>query len=105
MAIRIRLTAVRDTTVDELRNAINAAMGSEPELLYGQSNGWSWCLASAWSMDGEVFEKLTADDPRIAIQITTSDGTRWYLTLSTSDKEPFRFCHPFIYLDSEEIED
>src|SRR4051812_26165802 len=105
MAIRINVTAVRDCPPDEVRAVMSqfirpACAGPEcapvGDLLDVQEHGgWTWFGTSVWGVSSGDLNRGLCRLARPALQFTTSDGDRWYLTVHGGPGGQVHFLHEF----------
>ena len=105
MAIRIHVTAVRDCPVVEIRAAMSQALrlacaGPEctpvgDQLEIHEHGGWAWFVTSVWGVGAGDLNRGLCQLARPALQFTTSDGERWYLTVHGGPDGPVHFLHEF----------
>jgi hypothetical protein len=107
MAIRVNVTAVRGCSVDELRAVMSevirpACAGTEcapvgDELEIQEHGGWAWFNTSVWGVSASDLNRGLCRLGRPALQFTTSDGDRWYLTIHGGPRGQVYFLHEFAY--------
>lgn len=96
MAIRRHVTALRDclpsdartTFVDILGEAFNA-------VLIHENAGWTWFMTSVWGVAGSDLNKGLCRIARPALQFTTSDGCRWFVTIHGGPQGAESYLHDF----------
>lgn len=99
MAVRIHVTAVRDCPGEEVRTTFNGILGAGFEAVQlHETNGWTWFTTSVWGVGADDLNKGLCQLARPAMQFTTSDGDRWYLTLHGTGRGREVFVHEFSYL-------
>lgn len=92
MAARINVTAVRDCPVAEIRAVMSevirlACAGPEctpvgNQLDVREHGGWAWFATSVWGFSSGDLNRGLCTLARPALQLTTSDGDRWYPPLT-----------------------
>jgi hypothetical protein len=107
MAIRINVTAVRDCPVVEVRAVMSevirpACAGAEcapvgDQLEIHLHEGWTWFSTSVWGVSAGDLNRGLCKLGRPALQFTTSDGDRWYLTVHGGPQGQVHFLHEFGY--------
>jgi hypothetical protein len=60
-----------------------------------EQHGWTLCASSVWAVSGSELNTALTELNRPALQFTTSDGDRWYLTVHGGPDGPASFCHEF----------
>jgi hypothetical protein len=105
MATRINVTAIRNCPAEEVRAVMSDVLrpacaeascgpvGDQLELR--AHNGWVWFLTSVWGVSAGDLNRGLCRLARPAIQFTTSDGDRWYLTIHGGPQGPVHFLHEF----------
>jgi hypothetical protein len=107
MAIRINITAVRDCPANEIRAVMSevirpACPGPEctpvgDQLDLHEYGGWTWFTTSVWGVSAADLNRGLCRLARPALQFTTSDGDRWYLTVHGGSPGQVHFLHEFSY--------
>src|SRR6516162_364040 len=107
MAIRINVTAVRDCPPVEIRAVMSevirlACAGQEcapvgDQLDIHECQGWTWFTTSVWNVSAGDLNRGLCKLARPALQFTTSDGDRWYLTVHGGPGGQVHFLHEFGY--------
>ena len=107
MAIRINVTAVRDCPMAEIRAVMSevirlACVGTEctpvgDQLDLHEHQGWVWFATSVWGVGAGDLNRGLCKLARPALQFTTSDGDRWYLTVHGGPHGQVHFLHEFAY--------
>jgi hypothetical protein len=107
MAVRINVTAVRDCPPAEIRAVMSevlrpACPGPEcapagDQLEIHQHGGWTWFGTSVWGVSAGDLNRGLCKLARPALQFTTSDGDRWYLTVHGGPGGQVHFLHEFGY--------
>jgi hypothetical protein len=107
MAIRINVTAVRDCPVAEVRAVMSevirpACAGPDcgpvgEQLEVAEHNGWTWFATSVWGVSAGDLNRGLCRLARPALQFTTSDGERWYLSVHGGPQGQVHFVHEFGY--------
>jgi hypothetical protein len=107
MSTRINVTAVRDCPVADIRAVMSetirlacAEAGCSPigdQLEIHEHNGWAWFMTSVWGVSALDLDRGLCKLARPALQFTTSDGDRWYLTMHGGPQGQVRFVHEFGY--------
>jgi hypothetical protein len=107
MATRINVTAIRHCPPDEVRAVMSevirpACAGTECQpvgdlLEIHEHNGWVWFATSVWGVSVGDLNRGLCKLGRPALQLTTSDGDRWYLTVHGGPQGPVQFLHEFGY--------
>jgi hypothetical protein len=108
MAIRINVTAVRQCLPEEIRavmsEVIRRPAGAQSEcasvgdlLELHEHNGWVWFTTSVWGVSAGDLNRGLCKLSRPALQFTTSDGERWYLTVHGGPHGQVHFLHEFSY--------
>src|SRR5262249_49926507 len=59
--------------------------------------GWVWFITSVWGVSSADLNRGLCRLARPALQFTTSDGDRWYLTVHGGPQGPQHFLHEFSY--------
>jgi hypothetical protein len=107
MAVRINVTAVRDCPPVEVRAVMSEVLrpactgpdctpvGDQLELY--EHNGWLWFSTSVWGVSPGDLNRGLCRLARPAVQFTTSDGDRWYLTVHGGPRGQVHFLHEFSY--------
>ncbi len=107
MAIRINVTAVRDCPPAEIRPVMSevirtACAGPDctpagDQLDIQEHGGWTWFATSVWGVSSSDLNRGLCQLARPALQFTTSDGDRWYLTVHGGPHGQVHFLHEFSY--------
>jgi hypothetical protein len=107
MAIRINVTAVRDCPPVEVRAVMSeviklACAGAEctpvgDQLDVQEHGGWTWFTTSVWGVSSSDLNRGLCKLARPALQFSTSDGERWYLTVHGGPRGQVHFLHEFSY--------
>jgi hypothetical protein len=107
MAVRINVTAVRDCPPDEIRAVMSqvirlACAGPDctpvgDQLDIHEVGGWVWFTTSVWAVSAGDLNRGLCQLARPAVQFSTSDGDRWYLTVHGGPHGPVHFLHEFSY--------
>jgi hypothetical protein len=107
MAFRINVTAVRDCPPAEVRAVMSevihlACAGTEctpagDQLDVHEHGGWTWFTTSVWGVSAGDLNRGLCQLARPALQFTTSDGDRWYLTVHGGPQGQAHFLHEFGY--------
>jgi hypothetical protein len=98
MAIRIHVTAARDCDPEEMRAIFTRRLGADFENVpLHEHNGWVWFTTSVWCVDPVKLNGDLCELARPALQFTTSDGARWYLTVHGGPHGQEHFLHEFYY--------
>jgi hypothetical protein len=107
MAIRINVTAVRQCPPAELRAVMSEVIrpvcsGAEcapvgDQLDVHEHGGWTWFATSVWGVGAGDLNRGLCKLARPALQFTTSDGDRWYLTVHGGPRGQVNFLHEFGY--------
>ena len=110
MATRINVTAVRDCPTAEVRAVMSEAIrpacpGPEcvpvgDQLDVNEHGGWTWFITSVWGVGANELNRGLCKLARPALQFTTSDGDRWYLTIHGGPHGQVHFLHEFSYHSS-----
>jgi hypothetical protein len=110
MATRINVTAVRDCPPAEIRSVMSqvirlACPGPEctpvgDQLELHEHGGWTWFTTSVWGVSAGDLNRGLCQLARPALQFTTSDGDRWYLTIHGGPQGQVHFLHEFGYHSS-----
>ena len=105
MSVRINVTAVRDCPELELRAAMSDALRSAcagpdcgpagDQLDVREHGGWSWFATSVWGVSAGDLNRGLCKLARPAVQFSTSDGDRWYLTVHGGPSGQVHFLHEF----------
>ncbi len=96
MAFRIHATAVRDCPVEDVRATFTEILGAAfQNVPVHQQGGWTWFTTSVWGVNADSLNKGLCRLARPALQFTTSDGSRWYLTLHGGSGGPEAYLHEF----------
>jgi len=106
MAVRINVTAVRDCPPAEVRavmsDIIKPACANQDDcqpvgdlLQIHEHNGWTWFNTSVWGVGAGDLNRGLCRLARPALQFTTSDGDRWYLTVHGGPTGQVHFLHEF----------
>src|SRR5262249_61457979 len=103
MAIRINVTAVRGCPANEVRAVMSevirpACPGPEctpvgDALQLHEHNGWTWFTTSVWGVSASDLNRGLCRLARPALQFSTSDGDRWYLTVHGRPLGQVHFLH------------
>jgi hypothetical protein len=106
MAVRVNVTAVRDCPPDEVRAVMSEVIrpgcanteecrpvGELPSLR--EQNGWTWFTTSVWGVSASDLNRGLCRLARPALQFTTSDGDRWYVTIHGGPTGQVHFLHEF----------
>jgi hypothetical protein len=107
MATRINVTAVRDCPAAEVRAVMGdvlrpACAGAEcapvgEALEIHEHNGWTWFVTSVWGVSAADLNRGLCRLARPAVQFTTSDAERWYLTVHGGPQGQVHFLHEFAF--------
>jgi hypothetical protein len=108
MAIRINVTAIRNCPTDEIRSVISEVIrpsacaqgecGPVGDLLeIHEHGGWTWFTTSVWGVSAGDLNRGLCKLSRPALQFSTSDGDRWYLTIHGGPQGQVHFLHEFCY--------
>jgi hypothetical protein len=107
MATRINVTAVRDCGQAELRAVMSQVLGlpragsecglAGDQLEICEHGGWAWFITSVWGASAIDLNRGLCKLARPALQFTTSDGDRWYLSVHGGPHGQVRFVHEFSY--------
>jgi hypothetical protein len=107
MAVRINVTAVHACSPAELRAVMSevlrpACPGPEcqpigDQLELHEHSGWTWFTTSVWGVSAGDLNRGLCQVARPALQFTTSDGERWYLTIHGGTEGQVNFLHEFCY--------
>jgi hypothetical protein len=107
MATRINVSAVRACPASEVRAVMSqvlrsACAGPECTLIGDQlevheHGGWTWFITSVWGVNAGDLNRGLCQLARPALQFTTSDGDRWYLTVHGGPRGQVHFLHEFGY--------
>src|SRR5437588_11948386 len=98
MAIRINVTAVRGCPADEVRAVFTDVLGPQfAGVLLNEQGGWVWFNTSVWGVSARDLNRGLCRLARPALQFTTSDGDRWYLTVHGRPGGQAHFLHQFCY--------
>jgi hypothetical protein len=107
MATRINVTAVRDCPSGEVRAVMSevlrpARAGVEcgpvgDQLEIHENQGWTWFTTSVWGISAADLNRALCRLARPALQFSTSDGERWYLTVHGGPGGQAHFLHEFAY--------
>jgi hypothetical protein len=113
MAVRIHVTAARDCPADEVRavfaevieSPCPAGEGNFPPGERGcavpvrvepcESGGWVWFMTSVWGVGAADLNRVLCRLARPGLRFTTSDGSRWYLTVHGGPQGQAHFLHEF----------
>jgi hypothetical protein len=106
MATRINVTAIRDCAPTEVRDVMSeviqpvCANAEECRpvgdlLTIHEHNGWTWFTTSVWGVSAGELNRGLCRLARPALQFTTSDGDRWYLTIHGGPSGQVHFLHEF----------
>ncbi len=91
MAHRIHVVALRNTTVDAVRDAL-APWG---RIEVKTANGWCWFSAPVWHVGADqILDKLQDFDGPLLL-VTTEDACRWYLQLRKKGGASYVAVHEF----------
>ncbi len=105
MAIRINVTAVRDCPPTEIRPVMSeviklacaegecAPVGEQLDI--HEHGGWAWFTTSVWGVGADDLNRGLCKLARPALQFSTSDGDRWYLTVHGGPRGQVHFLHEF----------
>ncbi|MBX9622532.1 MAG: hypothetical protein K2X82_01830 [Gemmataceae bacterium] len=106
MAVRINVTAVRGCPADEVR-AVFAEVIKPPcppqdgtcpvpiQVETAEHGGWVWFTTSVWGVSAADLNRGLCRLARPGLQFTTSDGSRWYLTIHGGPQGQVHFLHEF----------
>jgi hypothetical protein len=107
MAIRLNVTAVRDCPPVEIRAVMSEVIrlscaGPEctpvgDQLEVFEHEGWAWFATSVWGVGAGDLNRGLCRLARPALQFTTSDGDRWYLTVHGGSHGQVHFLHEFSF--------
>jgi hypothetical protein len=107
MATRINVTAVRGCPPAEIRPVMSevirlACAGPEctpagDQLDIHEQGGWTWFTTSVWGVSAGDLNRGLCKLARPALQFSTSDGDRWYLTVHGGPQGQVRFLHEFSF--------
>ena len=105
MAIRINVTAARDCPPAEIRPVMSevvrlacAESGCAPvgdRLDIREHGGWAWFATSVWAVNAGDPNRGLCQLARPALQFSTSDGDRWFLTVHGGPGGQVPFLHEF----------
>src|SRR5437660_4577674 len=105
MAIRINVTAVRDCPPVEVRAVRSevirlACAGPDctpvgDQLDVHEHGGWTWFATSVWVVSPGDLNRGLCKLARPALQFSTSDGDRWFLTVHGGTHGQVHFLHEF----------
>ncbi len=96
VAVRIHATAIRDCSPDEARAVFAEILGPGFEAVpIHEHQGWTWFTTSVWGVSGGDLNKGLCRLARPALQFTTSDGSRWHLTVHGGAHGQEAFLHEF----------
>jgi hypothetical protein len=106
MAIRIHVTAVRNCPSAEVRavmsEVIRPVCANAEEcrpvgelLSIEEHNGWTWFRTSVWGVSAAELNRGLCQLARPALQFTTCDADRWYLTVHGGPTGQVHFVHHF----------
>lgn len=102
MAVRLHATAVRDCPVDEVRATFREILGPGFDAVeVREHGGWAWFTTSVWGVAGDALNKGLCRLARPALQFTTADADRWYLTVHGGPDGPRSFLHQFWHFRGE----
>src|SRR4051812_28087997 len=105
MAIRINVTAIRDCPQADVRAVMSEVI--KPPCAEGECTpvgeqldvqehgGWTWFTTSVWGVSAGDLNRGLCKLARPALQFTTSDGDRWYLTIHGGPGGQVHFLHEF----------
>lgn len=104
MAFRIHVTAIRDCPAEEVREVFSRRLkrtcnGEEQcaTIATAEHNGWVWFSSSVWFVSAKDLNRGLCELARPALQFTTSDGDRWYLTVHGGPGGQEHYLHEFNY--------
>ena len=105
MAIRVNVTAVRDCPPVEIRAVMSevirlACPGPEctpvgDQLDICEHAGWAWFTTSVWGVSAGDLNRGLCKLARPALQFSTSDGDRWFLTVHGGPGGQVHFLHEY----------
>src|SRR6185295_12804205 len=67
------------------------------QLDVSEHEGWAWFATSVWGVSAGDLNRGLCRLARPALQFTTSDGDRWYLTVHGGPQGQVHFLHEFSY--------
>jgi hypothetical protein len=98
MALRINVTAVRSCPAEEVRAVFTDVLGPQFACVtINEHGGWVWFSTSVWGVSSGDLNRGLCGLARPALQFTTSDGDRWYLTVHGGSQGQVPFLHEFSY--------
>lgn len=98
MATRIHVTALRGAIRAEVRATFTEILGGGFEAVpVHEYKGWIWFTTSVWGVSGVVLNKGLCRLAVPALQFTTADDARWYLTVHGGPQGTETFLHDFGY--------
>ena len=96
MATRINVTAVRNCSLDDVRAVFTTILGPAfAEIPITDHNGWLSFVTSVWGVSAGDLNRGLCKLAGPALQFTTSDGDRWYLTIHGGQHGQRFFLHEF----------
>jgi hypothetical protein len=96
MAIRIHVTAVRDSDPEHVRAVFTRRLGEGfGQVGLCERDEWVSFTTSVWGVAGSDLNAGLCELGRAGLQFTTSDGDRWYLTVHGGGSGPAHFLHEF----------
>jgi len=111
MAVRINVTAVRNCPPEELRAVMSRVLrpvcktdDCQPlgdQLQLTEHDGWVWFNTSVWGVSPADLNRGLCQLAQPALQFTSSDGSRWYMTVHGGPGGQVHFNHEFSLLGSD----
>ncbi len=100
MSIRINVTAVRDCPATEVEavfaQTLKPCAGGEcVRVQTNEHGGWVSFTSSVWGVSASDLNRGLCKLARPALQFTTSDGERWYLTVHGGPEGQRHFMHEY----------
>jgi hypothetical protein len=96
MAVRVHVTAVRDVKPDDVRLVFTNLLGQGFEqVTLHEHGGWVSFSTSVWGGDSAKLHRGLCELAKPGIQVTSSDGCRWYLTIYGGPTGPMPVLHEF----------
>jgi hypothetical protein len=96
MATRIHVTAVRGVTPADVRGVFTQRLGPGFECVdLTEHGGWISFSTSVWAVDVGKLNQGLCELARPAVQFSTSDNCRWYLTVHGGPAGQVSILHEF----------
>ncbi len=106
MAFRIHVTTIRDSTTEAVRNTFVELLGENfANVRLTEHAGWVSFRTSVWGVSSSDLISGLRQLNKPALQFTTEDGSRWYVTIIRPDAAPESLLHEFGYHGGTELDE